>query len=77
MVSTTPPDSSDYFGYGPSKRPSHRTDVTTCPCKGCNKTRGVQSGLQAQAEAVRFILYLKFMKWLVKRDRKKRKEKGG
>ena len=70
------PDISDYFGYGSNKLPAHR-DVTTCPCKGCNKTRGVQSGLQAQSEAVRFILYLKWWKWLVKRDSKKQKEKGG
>ncbi|KKL48846.1 hypothetical protein LCGC14_2321400 [marine sediment metagenome] len=69
-------DISDYFGYGPNKLPAHR-DVTTCPCKGCQKTRGVQSGLQAQSEAVKFILYLKFLKWLVKRDSKKQKEKGG
>ena len=72
MISTLS-DISDYFGYGQNKRPVHRTDVTTCPCKGCQKTRGVQSGLQAQSEAVRFILYLKFLKWVVKRDRKQGK----
>ena len=72
MISTLS-DITDYFGYGPSKMPAHRGDVTTCPCKGCKKIRGVQSGLQAQSEAVRFILYLKFLKWVVKRDRKQGK----
>ena len=58
----------DYFGYGPSKMPAHRSDVTTCPCKRCKQTRGIGDGLLAQSEAVRFILYLKWWKWLVKRE---------
>ena len=67
------PDIADYFGFGRSKMPAHRSDVTTCPCKGCMKTRGIGSMLQAQSEAVRFILNLKFMKWRVERRGAKRK----
>jgi hypothetical protein len=67
-------DISDYFGFGWSKLPAHR-DVTTCPCKGCQRTRGVMSGLQAQSEAVRFILYLKWLRWLHTKDRNERMRK--
>ncbi|KKL89789.1 hypothetical protein LCGC14_1911120 [marine sediment metagenome] len=53
--------------------PAHRGDVTTCPCRRCKQTRGIGDGLLAQSEAVKFILYLKFLKWVVKRDRKQGK----
>ena len=64
------PDISDYFGYGSNKLPIHRSDTTTCPCKGCQKTRGVMSGLQAVGETFRFIVYLDYMRWITRRDRK-------
>ncbi len=60
----------DYFGFGKSKLPAHRGDVTTCPCMRCKKTRGIRDGLMAQSEAVRFVLWLKWLKWLVNRERK-------
>ena len=61
-------DIADYFGFGRSKMPAHR-DVTTCPCTRCKKTRGIGSGLLAQSEAVRFVLYLGFLKWLVEKGK--------
>jgi hypothetical protein len=65
----------DYFGYGPSKLPACR-DVTTCPCTRHRRIRGVMSGLQAQSEAVRFILYLQWFRWLHTKDRNERMRKG-
>jgi len=56
----------DYFGFGKSKMSAHR-DVTTCPCTRCRKIRGIGSGLLAQSEAVRFVLNLRFLKWLVEK----------
>jgi hypothetical protein len=64
------PDIADYFGFGQSKLPTHRGDVTSCPCRRCDKTRGIGSGLVAQSEAVRFVAYLKWMMWKVKRERR-------
>jgi hypothetical protein len=60
------PDIADYFGYGKSKMPAHRSDVTICPCMRCRCIRGIGDGLLAQSEAVRFVLRLKFVKWLAK-----------
>ncbi len=65
-------DIADYFGYGRSKLPVHRSDATTCPCKGCQKTRGVMSGLQAVGETFRFILWLRWLHWLHTNDRSER-----
>ena len=59
-------DISDYFGFGRSKVPAHR-DVTTCPCTRCRKIRGIGDGLLSQSEAVRFVLNLRFLKWLVEK----------
>lgn len=64
------PDISDYFGFGSSQLPTHRSDVTTCSCVRCKQTRGMMDGLKAQAEAVKFILWLKWLRW---RTRKRRK----
>ena len=63
------PDIADYFGFGRSKLPSHRGDVTSCPCMRCAKTRGIGTSLVAQSAAVKFVLYLKWMLWRVKRER--------
>ena len=63
------PGIEDYFGFGQSKVPTHRGDVTTCPCTWCKRVRGIGAGLVAQSEAVRFVLYLRFLKWLVKEGR--------
>ena len=63
------PDIADYFGHGRSKLPAHRGDVTSCPCRRCVLSRGMGSGLQAQSAAVKFILYLKWMLWRIKRER--------
>ncbi len=62
------PDIADYFGYGKSKMPACR-DVTACPCTRHRRIRGIGSGLLAQSEAVRFVLRLKFVKWLVETGR--------
>ena len=64
------PDIADYFGYGKSKLPAHRIDVTICPCMRCRAIRGIGSGLVAQSEAVRFILWLKWLKWRTEKRRK-------
>lgn len=64
------PNFLDYFGFGPSKIPAHRGDVTTCPCKRCMKIRGVRDGLRAQTEAVRFVLHLRWWRWIVTQRRK-------
>ncbi len=57
-------------GYGSKyKPPVHRTDVTTCPCRGCKQTRGAGSGLKAMFEAIRQVMFLKWMLWKVKRSR--------
>jgi len=56
----------DYFGFGKSKLPACR-DVTSCPCTRHRRIRGIGSGLLAQSEAVRFVLRLKFVKWLVEK----------
>ena len=55
----------DYFGFGKSKLPACR-NVTTCPCTRHRRIRGIGDGLLAQSEAVRFVLRLKFVKWVVK-----------
>ena len=59
-------DISDYFGFGKSKLPACR-NVTTCPCTRHRRIRGIGDGLLAQSEAVRFVLGLKFVKWLVEK----------
>ena len=64
------PDIADYFGFGQNKLPAHRSDVTTCPCARCKKTRGIGDGLKAQSEAVRWVLYLKWLFWKAKRERR-------
>ena len=63
------PDIWDYFGYGMSKIPTHRSDVTTCPCTRCRKTRGIGDAILAQSEAVRFVLNLRFLKWLAEKGK--------
>ena len=63
------PDIWDYFGFGMSKLPTHRGDVTTCPCMRCRKTRVIGDAILAQSEAVRFILNLRFLKWLVEKGK--------
>ena len=66
------PDIADYFGFGRSKMPAHRSDVTTCPCMNCRKTRGVGSMLKEQSKLVRLILWLKYMRWKFTKERNKR-----
>ncbi len=65
-----PPDIADYFGFGKSKLPAHRSDVTNCPCMRCRCTRGIGDGLLAQSEAVKSIIFLRWLRWVVNRDRK-------
>ena len=64
------PDAADYFGYGRNKLPGHRSDVTTCPCLGCRKIRGIQYAFRAHAEAIRFIFHLRWWRWIAERRRK-------
>ena len=68
MSSRTPYD--DFLdSYHGRSRPIHSSNVTTCLCPNCKKTRGTGDGLLAQSEAVRFILNLKFLKWLIAEGR--------
>ena len=49
---------------------AHRSDVTACPCRQCGRYRAIGIMLQNQSEAVRFILYLKWLRWVAQnRDR--------
>ena len=72
MLSVTP-DVANPSGFGLPPRPlfpAHRDRVTACPCRDCVWDRGVGTMLRGQSEAVRFILYLKWLKWLLRnRDR--------
>ena len=65
MISTVP-GIEDYFGFGGGKLPACR-DVTTCPCTRHRRIRGIGDSLLAQSEAVRFVLRLRFVKWLVEK----------
>ena len=57
-------------GYGSKyKPPVHRTDVTTCPCRGCKQTRGTGNALKIMFGEIRWIMYLKWLLWRVKRLR--------
>ena len=68
MSSRTPYD--DFLdAYHGSSRPVHSSGATTCLCPDCKRKRGIADGLRAQSEAVRFILHLKFLKWLVEEGR--------
>ncbi len=59
------------FGFGPLPPQEHRKGVTACPCQGCVRNRAIATMLQNQSESVRFILYLKWLKWhLQNRDRR-------
>ena len=64
------PDAADYFGYGRSKRPGHRSDATTCPCLDCRKIHGIQYAFRAQAEAIRLIFHLRWWRWIAGERRK-------
>ena len=65
------PELGDPFGFGPEPFPAHRKGVTACPCPDCVRGRGIGLVFQAQAEAVRSILYLKWLRWFLReRDRK-------
>ena len=64
------PNVGDAYGFGSKyKLPAHRADVTTCPCLDCKRVRGVGAGLKAMFGEIKWILYLKWMLWQVKRDR--------
>ena len=63
-------DIADYFGFGKSKPPAHRGDVTTCPCTNCKRTRGTGAGLKTMFGEIRGVMYLKWMLWKVKRARR-------
>lgn len=66
-----PPDAAGPSGFGPTTTPAHRDRVTACPCQDCVRDRGVGTMLRNQSETVRFILYLKWLKWVLRnRDRK-------
>lgn len=58
------------FGFGPVGPIPHRSSVTVCHCRGCVRRRATGEMFQAQTEAVRFVLYLKWLRWVVERDRK-------
>ena len=66
------PDLMDHFGFGASKIPIHRGDVTTCPCIRCIKIRVVGRAMQALSEAFRLIAYLKWMHWRFTKERNER-----
>ncbi|KKL62814.1 hypothetical protein LCGC14_2181420 [marine sediment metagenome] len=57
--------------FGPLRRsalPEHRKRVTACPCWDCVRDRGIGIILRGQSEAVRFILYLKWLKWTLRNN---------
>ena len=56
--------------YRPKLSATHNSKVTTCLCLPCKRLRGTGFALQAQSEAVRWILYLKWLRWVMKKDRK-------
>ena len=56
------PEAASPFGSSPA----HRSDVTVCPCQKCGRGRAIGTMLQNQSEAVRFILYLKWLRWVAR-----------
>ena len=67
-----PPDITDFSGFGPdrARKNYHRGDVTTCPCGDCKRTRGAGAGLKTMFGEIRWVMYLKWMLWKVKRVRR-------
>ncbi len=60
----------DYYSGSDLLSPTHQTNVSACPCFVCVRKRVAGFAIRAQTEAVRFILHLRWLRWVTKRDRK-------
>ncbi len=61
----------DSFGFVPDGPPLHREGVNVCPCLECVRSQAIGSCYQAQTEAVRFVLYLMWLRWVVAEEMRK------
>ena len=53
--------------------PPHQENVDACPCPQCGRARMVGDALRNQSEAVRFVLYLKWLRWVTRERTRKRR----